>query len=165
MEQNDLQTENYKAVQDEKRDRINARLQIWQLVVALVSGFGLASLQAGNISYVVALYPLLACCVARYAGHSELVLDQIKAFLLEAEEKDDVLGYERFNLYHPFKSASGGHKKALRDALVLTEALATLVVIVRLCADGLQLQAGIVVMVECIAIGQTIWYLREVSRG
>ncbi len=73
----------YESLQQEKRDKLNARLQVWSLLVALVGAAGVASVQSGTLAYVVLLYPLLAACVARYAGHSESVLNQVKAYLLE----------------------------------------------------------------------------------
>lgn len=143
----------YEAVQAEKRDRINARLQVWSLLVALIGGFGLASLQSGNVSYVVALYPLIAACVARYTGHSEMVIDQIKAYLLSVGSD-----YEQYNKSHPFKS-SGGHKKALRDALIITEALATALITLRLFDH--QVLAWTVFIVEMGAIILTWEFLGE----
>src|SRR5436305_154240 len=87
----------YEAAQAEKRNRLGERLQVWSLLFALVSGFGLASVQSGNISYVVMLYPLLACCIARAVGHSEAVLDQLKAYLLKIEQDSSYVGYEKYN--------------------------------------------------------------------
>jgi hypothetical protein len=55
----------YETAQAEKRDKLNARLQVWSLFVALVGGFGLASLQSGSASYVVALFPLQAALIGR----------------------------------------------------------------------------------------------------
>lgn len=150
----------YEAAQAEKRDKLNARLQIWSLFVALVGGFGLASLQSGSVSYVVALFPLLAACIARYAGHSETVLDRVKAYLLQVEQQSHYSGYESFNRSCKRRS-SGGHKKALRDALVLTEVLATGVVVVRLAADHLPVLAGVALAVELLAIAATVHFLWE----
>ncbi len=150
----------YEAAQAEKRDKLNARLQLWSLFIGLVAGFGLVSSQSSSISYVVALYPLLAACIARYAGHSEEVLDQIKAYLLQVEAENGFGGYEGFNYYRK-RRGSGGHKKALRDALVVTEALAIGVVVVRLVIDALPVVAVLVVAGELVAVGMTIYFLRH----
>jgi hypothetical protein len=135
MELTELGKLEYEALQQEKRDKLNARLQIWSLLLALISGFGIASVQDGAISYVVALYPLLAFCVVQYTAHSEAVLDQVKAYLLAVEQQLHYQGYEHFNKQHKLvKSVSGGHKKALRDAIMLTDALAVGAVLIRLQA-------------------------------
>lgn len=150
----------YEAVEAEKRDRLNARLQVWSLLIALVGGFGLASLQSGNVSYVITLFPLLAACIARYAGHSETVLDQIKTYLHQVEQLSGFTGYESYN--HSCKRrSSGSHKKALRDALVIMESLATVVVVTRLVVTSLFPLAIIVLITEVLAIGATVIFLRE----
>jgi fatty acid desaturase len=154
----------YEAAQAEKRDKLNTRLQVWSLLIALVGGFGLASVQAGSVSSVVALFPLLGACVARYAGHSESVLDQVKAYLLQIEQESGYCGYESYNRMVK-RRVSGGHKKALRDALVLMEVLATVAVVVRLAAASLIFLAVTVLVVEILAIIATVAFLREVPHG
>src|SRR5436305_14903936 len=125
MTPEELANKNYDAVLAEKRDKLNSRLQIWSLLLALISGFGVASVQEGNTSLVVALYPLLAACLAHFTAHSEAVLDQIKAYLYKFEQDHEVKGYETYNKENQLKSSpSEGHKKALLQALILTQALA-----------------------------------------
>jgi elongation factor P--beta-lysine ligase len=136
-------------------------LQVWQLFVALVGGFGLASLQSGSISYVVCLYPLLAACVARYAAHSEMVLDRLKAYLLSVEKTNGYCGYETFNRARSKRHTSGSHKAALRDALLLTQMLATIVMVVRLALDHLLMVAGGVAVIEVLAMVATLHFLSE----
>src|SRR6266571_1906279 len=87
----------FEACQQEKRDRINARLQVWSVLIGLVGAFVLAALQGGNVPYVVGVYPMLAAYVGRFASHSEAVLDQIKAYLFLMEERSEYEGYEHFN--------------------------------------------------------------------
>jgi hypothetical protein len=161
----------YQALQQEKRDKLNARLQIWSLLLALVSGFGIASLQSGIVGYVVALYPLLAFCVARYAAHSEAVLDQVKAYLLALEQDLNHQGYEHFNKQHKLmQSVSGGHKKALRDAIVLTDVLAVVAVLVRLQVAGwwvlgvlVALENVVVVLGTWRCLSENVWSLKKVE--
>ncbi len=87
----------YEALQAEKRDKLNGRVQIWSLFFGLVSGAGLVSVQAGTVSSLIALYPFLAMCLARYTGHSERVLDQLKGRLLAIERARGFMGYEEVN--------------------------------------------------------------------
>ncbi len=162
MDANELNNLEYGALQQEKRDKLNARLQIWSLLLALISGFGIASLQTGAISYVVALYPLLALCVARYVAHSEAVLDQVKAYLLERERAANYQGYEHYNKLHKLtNSVSGGHKKALRDAILLTDVLATGAAVIRLQLSGWWFLALLVLLVNGIVIAKTWLCLSE----
>jgi len=125
----------FEALQQEKRDKLNSRLQVWSLLVGLVGAFGVASVQSGSVAYVVALYPLLAACVARYAGHSESVLDQVKSYLIAIEQQAEYCGYEQYNKSSGRKGV-GGHMVALRDAILLTDVLASIVVVLRLLSDG-----------------------------
>jgi hypothetical protein len=163
MTADELASMEYEALQSEKRDKMAARLQVWSLFMALVSAFGLASIQPGAASYLAALYPVLAVCVARYSAHSESILDQIKAYLLAFEQQSGYKGYEQFNKSVARRS-SGGHKKAFRDALLLTEALATVVVVVRLVVDQWVFLAVVVAAIEIVAMVITFRTLREDKR-
>lgn len=148
----------YESLQQEKRDKLNARLQIWSLLVALVGASGFASVQGGTLAYVVALYPLLAACVARYAGHSESVLDQVKAYLLEVEQRTGYSGYERYNKTSKRKTR-GNHARALRDTIVLTDSMAILVVLWPLWIDGWYVLASLVVLAALAVIALTCRWL------
>ncbi|MBA2677528.1 MAG: hypothetical protein H0U76_03920 [Ktedonobacteraceae bacterium] len=158
MERNNLASLQYEGLQAEKRDKMNARLQIWSLFVGLVGAFGLASLQAGTVSYLVALYPFLAMCIARYASHNESVLDQVKEYLLKIEEKSNYSGYERYNRTSQRRS-SGSHLKALRDAILTTQALATCMIAVRLLDNSIPLTV-VIVVVELVVLIATWRLLR-----
>jgi hypothetical protein len=136
----------YEALQQEKRDKLNARLQVWSLLVGLVGASGVvAGVQSGAVAYAVALYPLLAACVARYAGHSESVLNQVKAYLLELEKKAGYSGYEQYNKTSGRRGV-GGHMRALRDAILITDVLAVAVVAWRLAVASGYIWAGVVVL-------------------
>jgi hypothetical protein len=151
----------YEACQSEKRDRMNARLQVWSILIGLVGAFGVASFQAGAVGYVVALYPLLAACVARHSGHSEGVLEQIKAYLHLQEEDAGYSGYEHFNKSFRRRGV-GSHMMALRDAIVLTDLLAVGVVVVRLVADQ---QVALVVGVLAVEVAAMVLTLRWLRGG
>jgi hypothetical protein len=150
----------YEALQAEKRDRMAARLQVWQVLMALVSAFGLASIQTGAIGYVVVLYPLLAACLARYTGHSEAVLSQLKAYLLELEKRANYAGYEHYNKLSG-RNNVGSHMKALRDALIITDALAVLSVIGRMIVDHWYVPAGLVVLTAIFELVVTCRWLNS----
>jgi hypothetical protein len=150
----------YEACQAEKRDKMNSRLQVWQLLIGLIGAFGLASIQAGAVVYVVCLYPLLAACIARHVGHSEGILKQLKAYLLKVEYGCDYSGYETFNKASK-RVGSGNHMRALRDAILLTDLLAAAVVEVRLLADGWLWLAVMMAMVVSVVMIVTCHWLRE----
>jgi hypothetical protein len=150
----------FEALQQEKRDKLNSRLQVWSLLVGLVGASGVASVQGGAIAYVVLLYPLVAACVARFAGHSESVLNQIKAYLLELEKRAGYSGYEQYNKSSGRKGV-GSHMLALRDAILLTDGLAVAVVVWRLLADGWYMLAVLVVVVALVVVVQTCRWLRN----
>jgi hypothetical protein len=150
----------YEAAQAEKRDKLNSRLQVWSLLVGLIGAFGLASIQSGLIPYVVALFPLLAACLARYVGHSEKVLDQVKAYLYAREEETGIAGYEHWNKARK-RAGAGGHLRAFRDVVVLIDLLATASVAFRLIVDHWFLAAAVLVFVELIMIACTCYWLRD----
>ena len=154
----------FEALQQEKRDKLNARLQVWSLLVGLVGASGVASVQSGAIAYIVLLYPLVAACVARYAGHSESVLNQVKAYLLELEKRAGYVGYEQFNKSNGRKGV-GNHMRALRDAILLTDVLAVLAVVLRLFADGLYVWAVLVVLAALVVLVVTCRWVNSGKEG
>jgi hypothetical protein len=154
----------FEALQQEKRDKLNNRLQVWSLLVGLVGASGVASVQSGAVAYVVLLYPLVAACVARYAGHSESVLNQVKAYLLELEKRAGYVGYEQFNKSNGRKGV-GAHMRALRDAILLTDVLAVVAVVLRMFSDGLYILAALVLLVALVVLVVTCHWLNSGKEG
>jgi len=154
----------YQALQQEKRDKLNSRLQIWSLLVGLVGASGVASVQSGAVAYVVLLYPLVAACVARHAGHSESVLNQVKAYLLELEKRAGYVGYEQFNKSNGRRGV-GNHMRALRDAILLTDVLAVAVVVWRMIADSWYVPAALVLVVALVVVVMTCRWLNSGKLG
>ena len=150
----------YEALQAEKRDKMNARWQVWSILVGLTGAFGLASLQTGATGYVIALYPVIVACLARFSAHSESVLDQIKRYLLEVENRQSHEGYEHFNRSQCRKS-SGSHRKALRDAIYCTDLLASVVLIAHVYTDHGPLLAVIAFCLEIAILYKTSTWLRD----
>lgn len=150
----------FEALQQEKRDKLNNRLQVWSLLVGLVGASGVASVQSGAVAYVVLLYPLVAACVARYAGHSESVLNQVKAYIFELETRAGYSGYEQFNKSCKRKTV-GSHMTALRDAILLTDVLAVVAVVIRMFSDGLYVLAAFVLLAALVVLVQTCRWLNS----
>lgn len=150
----------YEAAQSEKRDKLNSRLQVWSLLVGLIGAFGLASVQSGLVGYTVALFPLLAACLARYVGHSEAVLDQVKAYLYAKETEVGYCGYEHWNCTRK-RVGSGGHMRALRDVIVLVDLLAVGTVVIRLITEQWFVWSIVVVLLETVVIAFTCRWLRD----
>ena len=150
----------FEALESEKRDRMNSRLQVWGLLISLSGGLALAGLQSGTTGYAVALFPLLAACLARFTGHSEGILDKIKKYLLKIENDNHYSGYESFNAANKAKS-SGGHKKALRDAILCIDLLATIALGAHLFADHLIAFIAFALILETVAAIQTCRYLKD----
>jgi len=133
-------------------------MQIWSLFFGLVSGAGLVSVQTGTVSYLIALYPFLAMCLARYTGHSERVLDQVKARLLAVEQARGFAGYEMVNKLNARHRQSGSQLKAFRDAVLVSEVAATALVVLRMPV----LWAGIALaLVEVVLMLQTCYWLSD----
>lgn len=152
----------YEALQAEKRDKMNARWQVWSILVGLIGAFGLVSLQNGATGYVVVLYPIIAACLTRFSTHSESVLDQVKAYLLAFEKKQGYQGYEHYNRAQCRRS-SGGHNKALREAILCTDILAVIVLTVHLYLDHLVWLAILVCLFEGVVIYRTMLWFQECS--
>lgn len=151
----------YEALRAEERDRMNARLQIWGIYLSLVGAFGLASLQNGDVAYVIALFPFLVACLALYTRHSEDVLKTIRKYLYELEKKYGYSGYEHFTRSLP-RSSHGGHVDALRYAFAISQALAVGIVVYRLVVDH---AAGVIILgtlgIEFVAFVMTWRWLSK----
>jgi hypothetical protein len=124
----------YEALRAEERDRMNARLTVWGLYLTIVSVFGFASIQAGTTLYVIGLCPFLLACLARYTRHSEDVLRVTRKYLYKVEQASQVQGYEHFTRSMT-RASHGGHVTSLRDAFLLTDLLASVMIIARLVQD------------------------------
>lgn len=147
----------YPALRAEELSRENARLQLWGILFSLVGAFGFAGLQASQVAYVTALFPLLAACLARYTAHGEDVLRQVRKYLRKIEKAHQYRGYEHFSNDY-VRSSHGSYKKGLRDAIVLFDLFAIALVIVRLAADGLLLASVPIAIIEVVAIVITcVW--------
>jgi hypothetical protein len=119
---NELAIKEYEKLQDEKNGRIQARLQIWSVFLALVGAFFIAGLQSGSISWSILIYPVAAAFLAQFAGHNETIIDRIKAYLHQFEEVHNYQGYEHYN--SSILKRSGSQVKALAGAIVATDVLA-----------------------------------------
>lgn len=149
----------YEALQAEKRDKMNARWQVWSLLVGLIGAFGLVSLQAGATGYVAVLYPVIAACLVRFSAHSESILDQIKAYLFDFEKQQGYQGYEHYNRAQCRRSA-GSQTKALRDVIYCTDLLAVIVLVVHAYLDQLIWLAILIAVFEVGVIYQTSRWLK-----
>jgi hypothetical protein len=138
MKAEEIEVQELAALYDEKRDKLNARLAVWSLLLTLFGAVGYASVQPGLSGYLGVLYPLLAATIARFAGHSERILDRVKQRIYRIEQDADYCGYEHENAEQPHKG-SGGHLKALRDFILLTDAVAIVVIVVRFLLEAVQL--------------------------
>lgn len=149
------------SLHQEKRDRMNSRLVIWSLLFGVVGAAGFASAQNSEVSYLLALYPLIAVSVARYAGHNESVIDQIKAYLLQVAENYNHQGYEQFNKGRERHRRTGSHAKAFRSILIVTEVIAASLVTYRLIQIAQVWAAVAVALVSLVCLVYTYIYLHE----
>src|SRR6266496_464046 len=159
MDLGELALKEYEALQAEKNGRIQARLQIWSVFLALVGAFFLAGLQAGLVSWAILIYPIAAAFLAQFAGHNETVLDRLKTYLRAFEARYGYDGYEQFNFQ--IKTRSGSQVKALRSALIATEVLATVVGIAHLLAEQHFLLASVATVIEIVTVVSTFLFLRD----
>jgi hypothetical protein len=151
----------YEALRAEERDRINARLQVWVILVSLASIFSVVSVQSGMIAYITALFPFLACCLALHVRHSEGALRQIRRYLYLKEKETGYQGYEHYNRSTP-RTTHGGYLDALRYALMVTQLLALTVVAIHLVADhALLLIILLIIGIEAIVMFFTWRWLKK----
>ncbi len=122
IDTNELAIKEYEMLQTEKNGRIQARLQVWSVFLALVGAFFIAGLQSGQISWSILIYPVAAAFLAQFAGHNEHIIDRLKAYLHRFEEIHCYTGYEHYN--RPLTTRSGSQIKALTGALVTTQVAA-----------------------------------------
>jgi hypothetical protein len=150
----------YEALRSEERDRMNARLQVWGIFLSMVGAFGFVSAQSGSTAYVAALFPLLAACLARHTRHSEDALRIIRKYLYALEKDADYPGYEHYSRTIP-RASHGGYLDALRDALLISQALALAVVVFRLVTDHMLLWIVPVIGLEVVAMFLTWRWLKK----
>ncbi len=159
MNADEIETRELEALYDEKRDKLSSRLPVWSLLIGLFSLFGYAGIQPGIAGYVVVLYPLLSACVARFAGHNERILDRVKRRIYQIEERAGYHGYEHDNASHG--SGSGGHSKALRDVIILTDLVALTALVARLLLDHVPALVLPLLLVEIAALAAACVWLYD----
>lgn len=161
MQENELPGLEYAALRSEERDRINARLTIWTIFLSLVGVFGFASLQNSEAVYLLAVFPGLVACLAAHTRHSEDVLRSIRKYLYQLEQECDYKGYEHFTRTTP-RPTHGGYLDALRAAFVLSQALATGLLLYHLVTDHVALVIIVLVfVVEMVPPALTGWFLSK----
>jgi hypothetical protein len=142
----------------EERDRMNARVQFWQLYFGLVSvfsvAFGFAGLHIGP--YVLAVLPVFLTFLARYIGHSEAVLKQIRKYLEDLEKRLGYTGYEAY-VREKLRPTHGGYLSALRDAFLTTDVLALVVAGARVVLDGRASMGVPLLVVELVVLAAMTW--------
>ena len=161
MKEEDFEKLELEKTYGELRDKMNTRLPTWSLLITLFGAFSYAGTQQGLAGYVILCYPLLACCVARFVGHSENGVDKLKRHIFTMEHKSQYQGFERSNAESSSKKGSGGHKKALRDFVLVTEAIATLALVARLVLDHQPVIAVIALLIEAAAVWATWIFLQD----
>lgn len=119
IETSELAIKEYEMLQCEKNGRIQARLQVWSVFLALVGAFFIAGLQSGQVSWAILIYPVAAAFLAQFAGHNEAIIDRLKAYLYRFEKVHAYQGYEHYNA--GIIKRSGSQVKALTGALVTTQ--------------------------------------------
>lgn len=114
------------------------RWQIWALYLSLVTALGIAAVSIQNdlALYLPALLPPLIALLARYARHGEDVLRQIRKYLYKSEKECGCQAYEHF-CREVARPTHGGHIDAMRDAFLITEVSATVLVVIHLILDHL----------------------------
>jgi hypothetical protein len=157
VKQDEIESKELEALYKEKCDKLNSRLSVWSVLITIFGAFSYAGTQTGIAGYLIIFYPLLAGCVARFAGSSERVLDRVKRRIYQIEETSGYEGYEHNNATTS-QNGSGAHIKALRDFVLLTDGIAIIALSVRLVIDHMALLAIPAIVLEATAIVATcIW--------
>jgi hypothetical protein len=144
-----------------ERDRMNERTSaIWPIFLSLSTVFGVIGLQSGEGAYLVGLFPILVSCLAQHINDSEGTLRKNRKFLHKQEQEAGCTsGAEQFFQSLENKS-SGGNKRSLRKAFVVTSLLATYLFVSHLQRDHApHLFITAVVGIELFVIGQTFVWL------
>ena len=167
VKREEIEAKELEALYDEKRDKLNARLSIWSLLITIFGAFSYAGAQPGITGYVVAFYPLLSGCVARFAGHSEQVLDRVKRRIYKIEEASCYAGYEHDNANESSSaSGSGTHLKALRDFVLITDSMAIIDMVAQIFIDSLSVLIVLAILVEVVAVVATcVWMHDKPAHG
>jgi hypothetical protein len=157
----EMEAKELEALYDEKRDKLNARLPLWSLLITLFGAFSYVGTQTGMAGYIIVFYPLLAGCVARFAGSSERILDRVKRRIYKIEKASDYAGYEHDNA-NGSTGGSGSHIKALRDFAILTDVIAVIAIGGRMVIDRMPpALITLAVLLEVAAIVATCVWLHD----
>jgi len=169
----ELLIEQYRSLREEIIQRVQARQQMWYVLLLMAGTFLTIGVQPGIAAWTVLLYPVMALFFAANWSHNNTRIDQITWYLQhEMEEPFQLPGWETYRT-RTFRRTSRReqqpHPLALpglltfsaRGVFLTTQLLALGIGMVRLVQVGLILPMLLSALVDLLATGATYALLSD----
>ena len=167
-----LIVEQYHSLREEIIQRVQARQQMWYVLLLVAGTFLTIGVQPGIASWTILLYPLIALFFAVNWSHNDTRIDQITWYIHhEIEEPFQFRGWETYRtqkfrrewrrkqIFHPLALAPGLLTFSARGVFLTTQLLSIGIGIMRLVQSGMIVMALLSLLIDLIATVATYFLL------
>lgn len=170
----ELIVEQYHSLREEIIQRVQARQQMWYVLLLVAGTFLTIGVQPGIASWTILLYPLIAFFFAVNWSHNDTRIDQITWYIHhEVEEPLQFTGWETYRsqkfhrkwrreqIFHPLALLPGLLTFSARGVFLTTQLLSIGIGIMRLIQSGMTFLALLSMLIDLIATIATFFLLMD----
>jgi hypothetical protein len=167
--------EEYHALRDEIVQRVQARQQMWSVLLVIAGSFLSIGVQPGIAAWTILLYPIIALFFSVNWAHNDTRIDQLTWYIQhQIEPAFQVVGWETYRSTHfrrtrrgqasaqnPLALLPGLNAISARGIFVSTQILAASVGVTRLAQTAPIVLVVLVALVEVVATATTFRILAD----
>jgi hypothetical protein len=170
----ELIVEQYRSLREEIIQRVQARQQMWYVLLFIAGTFFTIGVQPGIAAWTISLYPLIALFFATNWAHNDTRIDQITWYIQhEIEQKLQFIGWETYRTqkfrrklwakkqHHPLALVPGLLTFSARGVFLTTQLMALCIGMVRLITSGELSLAILSLLINLIVIIATYSLLSD----
>ena len=145
----ELIVEQYRSLREEIIQRVQARQQMWYVLLFIAGTFFTIGVQPGIAAWTILLYPLITLFFSTNWAHNDTRIDQITWYIqYEIEKPLEFMGWETYRTqkfrrtlwakkqHHPLALVSGLQTFSARGVFLTTQLMALCIGMVRLISSG-----------------------------
>lgn len=164
----ELIVEEYRSLREEIIQRVQARQQMWYVLLFIAGTFFTIGVQPGIAAWTILLYPLIALFFATNWAHNDTRIDQITWYIqYEIEKPLEFIGWETYRTqkfrrklwtrqkHHPLALIPGLLTISARGVFLTTQLMALCIGMVRLSISGELRLAILLLLINVIIIATT----------
>jgi hypothetical protein len=164
----ELIVEQYRSLREEIIQRVQARQQMWYVLLFIAGTFFTIGVQPGIAAWTILLYPLITLFFSTNWAHNDTRIDQITWYIqFEIEKPLEFMGWETYRTqkfrrklwarkqHHPLALLPGLLTISARGVFLTTQLMALCIGMVRLITSGELSLAILLLLINLIIIATT----------